>query len=42
MTGVVAFNGDLSKWDVSSAMTMHAMFHNAAEFNGMFDRDMGT
>merc|ERR1719506_2574000 len=29
-----AFNGDLSKWDVSSATDMNRMFNRAAAFNG--------
>lgn len=29
-----AFNGDISKWDVSSATTMVAMFNGAKVFNG--------
>ena len=31
--GATSFNGDLSKWDVSSVTDMEAMFYNAATFN---------
>merc|ERR1719269_369579 len=29
-----SFNGDLSKWDVSSVITMFGMFYGASSFNG--------
>ena len=32
--GANKFNGDISKWDVSSVTTMFAMFSRASEFNG--------
>ncbi len=32
--GKASFNGDISKWDVSSVTNMVSMFHGATEFNG--------
>ena len=32
-SGATSFNGDLSKWDVSSVTTMYGMFWGAASFN---------
>ena len=32
--GASSFNGDLSKWDVSSVTDMGYMFDEASEFNG--------
>ena len=34
VTGVVKFNGDLSKWDVSRVTNMQDMFSSASAFNG--------
>jgi len=30
----VAFNGDISTWDVSAATTFESMFYGAESFNG--------
>ncbi len=32
--GATAFNGDISKWDVSSVTSMNGMFRDALTFNG--------
>ena len=32
--GAESFDGDISRWDVSSVKDMHNMFHDAKSFNG--------
>ena len=32
--GADEFNGDISKWDVSTVITMWGMFYSASSFNG--------